>query len=228
MGIPLATEMSTETSRKREVEPMPGEPGPAAARPRLENIENMNEKGFEFDVCELFSPPRVCKLAAEAGWRAGYSLDKECADEVTGKSWDFTQTREQAQLWGLLRRRPTRLLVASPPCTTFSSLQHLRKTIMPDKERREGQEMLAVAAKACMMQVKNGGQFIFEHPAGASSWQEPCMKALGALPGVQCMIIDQCMYGLKSQDREGIAPAKKTTRIMTNLGGRREIPLHAL
>ena len=33
------------------------------------------------------------------------------------------------------------------------------------------------------------------------------------------MIVDQCMYGLESVDREGRAPAKKPTKFMTNVIG---------
>ena len=39
------------------------------------------------------------------------------------------------------------------------------------------------------------------------------------MKGVTCLVLDQCMYGLVSEDQEGVAPARKTTRIATNLWG---------
>lgn len=216
MGIPPATETTVANSRKRDAEP-DGEP--AAARPRLENIDALGLSEYEFDVSEVFSPPRVTKLAGEVGLKGGYSLDKEYEDPVTRKKWDFTRPKDQGQLWGLLKRRPSRLLISSPPCTTFSSLQRLRKTSMPEEVKAEGLQLLRIGVKACVLQVKSGGQFIFEHPAGASSWKEQCLIDLSLMEGVQSLTFDQCMYGLQSSDREGTAPARKATRILTNICG---------
>ena len=164
-------------------------------------------------------PPRVSVLACEVGLKSGYSIDRVCKDTVTGRSWDLTQPRDQSQLWGLIRRRPSRLLMLSPPRTTFSSLHNLRRTEMPEEVKTEGLELLRVAVKACRMQMRSGGLFFFEHPAGATSWKEPCLMELRETSGVQTLVIDQCMYGLQSQDREGIAPVRKTTRILTNVRG---------
>ena len=90
---------------------------------------------------------------------------------------------------------------------------------MDPKVKKEGIDLLKVAVKAADLQLKNGGLFIFEHPRDASSWQEKCLTELAEKPGVQTLILDQCMYGLTSQDREGVAPARKSTRILTNVCG---------
>ena len=39
------------------------------------------------------------------------------------------------------------------------------------------------------------------------------------MKGVTCLVLDQCMYGFVSEDQEGVEPARKTTRIATNLWG---------
>ena len=72
---------------------------------------------------------------------------------------------------------------------------------MPTSAREEGLKLLKVAVKACMIQVKSGNLFILEHPVGASSWKEECMLELGGMKGVHSWVLDQCMYGLESQDR---------------------------
>ena len=179
MGVPLATDEALCAGRKRGKEAEQDEAlEPEAVRARLENI---CESAVEFDVCELFSPPRVTLVAKEAGLKSGYSLDCNWHDQTTNRMWNLLEKRDQSLLWGVLRRRPTRLLIASPPCTIFSSLQKLRKTPMPEDERQNGLELLKVAVRACLLQVKSNNLFIFEHPAGATSWNENCLKELGSL-----------------------------------------------
>ena len=43
------------------------------------------------------------------------------------------------------------------------------------------------------------------------------MQKLCRHPDVHELILDQCMYGLVSRDNQGTAPAKKRTRLITNL-----------
>ena len=162
-------------------------------------------------------PPRLCRLAARKGLKAGYSIDMATVDEVTGRSYDLRKENDQKIFWTLLARRSPKLLVVSPPCTTFSSLQYLRKTPMKDQEREEGVQLLRIGIRACRSQLRSGRGFIFEHPLTASSWQDEDMKKLREHPDVMELTIDQCMYGLASHDELGTAPAKKKTRILTNL-----------
>ena len=165
------------TRKRGEADQPGGDQGPAVIR-RHVVLENLMNEAVEFDVSEIFSAPRVALLASEAGLRGGYSIDCRWQDRITGKQWDLMQARDQAQLWGVLRRHPSRLLLASPPCTSFSALQRLRKTKMPEKQRREGLTLLEVAVKACRLQMWGGNHFILEHPAGADSWSVPCLKEL--------------------------------------------------
>ena len=90
MGIPLATEREVRTNLKREKEEeRDTDLEPAAAKARLENISDMpheasgQETPAEFDVSEIFSPPRVSAMAGEMGLRPGYSLDCTWQDEKT-------------------------------------------------------------------------------------------------------------------------------------------------
>ena len=104
LGVPLATTAITSgLKRERDCQDRPGEDAePAVARQRREG--DRQETGGEqdpnadahqqmldhlacdasakdvnqecaYDVCELFSPPRVCRVAEEMGMRGGYSLD---------------------------------------------------------------------------------------------------------------------------------------------------------
>ena len=75
--------------------------------------------------------------------------------------------------------------MASPPCTTFSSLQRVTKIDMPTSTREEGLMLLKVAVKVCMLKVNSSNVFIFEYPVGASSWKEECVIELVNMSGVQ-------------------------------------------
>ena len=171
----------------------------------------------EFDISEVFSPARVTMYAKDRNLKAGYSIDLEHVDYITNKKWDLSNKREQQRLWSLMAKRPSSLIIASPPCTTFSTLQHLRRGGVPADEREHGLELLRVGIEVCARQHRAGRWFLFEHPKGASSWSEPEMQKLINMNGVFIVELDQCMYGLTSTDKIGRAPAKKPTRFITNM-----------
>lgn len=66
----------------------------------------------------------------------------------------------------------------------------------------------------CQYQIGQGNVFLFEQPIGASSWEEPDVKAVMNHPEVFAVILDQCMFNLK--DPESGSLYKKRTRIMNN------------
>ena len=70
-------------------------------------------------------------------------------------------------------------------------------------------------------QMREGRLFLHEHPAGASSWMLKEIKELCEEDGVETVIGDQCMYGLKtwSMDGKEQVSARKRTRFMTNSRG---------
>ena len=88
---------------------------------------------------------------------------------------------------------------------------------MPETERAEGLSLLKVAVQACRIQLRQRGWFILEHPQGASSWETDIVKGLLREPGVHTIVLDQCEFGLVSRDAQGIAPARKSTKLATNL-----------
>ena len=55
-----------------------------------------------------------------------------------------------------------------------------------------------------------------EHPASATSWSEPSMVRVAALPGVEAAMVDMCMYGMRVKDGDLEGLARKTTRLMSN------------
>ena len=216
LGVPLATAgTATGLKRANDTQDRPGENAePVVVRQRLEGGKREAERDREpagdhrrqrldhltgdvdvkaasqecaYDVCEIFSPPRVCKIATEMGMRGGYSLDMTWRDEVTGRPWNLLEEKNQHRLWGLLKKSRPRLLVASPP----------------DADRRQGLALLEVAVKACRLQHRVGHYFMLEHPLTASSWREQCIRDLLKMDSVFTVELDQCEYGLISYDEYG-------------------------
>ena len=57
---------------------------------------------------------------------------------------------------------------------------------------------------------------IYEHPTSAASWESPDVDRLASTEGVMRTELDQCEFGLASQDELGEATAKKPTSLLTN------------
>lgn len=111
------------------------------------------------------------------------------------------------------------LVILSPPCTIFSSLQAMwnfkkMRADVVSARWAEGMRHLDHAMDCARTQYDNGRVFIFEHPANATSWKQPSVTHVRSLPGVLVIVFDACMLGLTSKV-SGI-PMKKRTRIMTN------------
>ena len=162
-----------------------------------------------YEVCELFSPPRVCKRALECGLRGGWSLDSKCVDLVTGSSWDLSDEKVQSKVWKLLRRDKPLVVGLSPPCTLFSALQNLRKESIPEDEMRQAMGYVRFCVDIAKYQHETGRFFYFEHPLTASSWTMPELDGLRQVDGVESVTVHMCAFGLMSSDEFGPGLVKK-------------------
>ena len=73
-----------------------------------------------YDICEVFSPPRVCATARDHGLRGGWSIDLGAIDPGTGRGYDLRNPKEQKEVKNIIIRECPTVLVVSPPCTVFS------------------------------------------------------------------------------------------------------------
>ena len=129
------------------------------------------------DVAEYYSPPRVLPVARHMGLRGRLSLDI-----LTG--WDFRNTDTQDLSIRLLAQ--VAVLILSPPCTIFSELQRLWNFKRIPKHVAEsrwqtGMVYLLHAMRSAEEQHKAGRVFVFEHPARATSWDQPCVKKVAEI-----------------------------------------------
>ena len=59
-----------------------------------------------------------------------------------------------------------------------------------------------------------GRGFVFEHPAGATSWNNPSLQSLIAMDCVLSVDFDQCATDLRGPNGQ---PIRKRTRLVSNM-----------
>ena len=136
---------------------------------------------MKMEVAEVYSPPRVTRMAEQMGLRAGWALDLTTHDD-DGRAWNFDQLEMRNRaVRRLLRDEPT-LLIGSPMCTAFGQMNHINYSRMDPMEvkahKEYGRRHFEFCTKLYDMQWNAGRYFLHEHPAEASSWSEPCMTRL--------------------------------------------------
>ena len=166
-------------------------------------------------VAEIYSPPRIAALLPKYGLCPGVAMDITTNDE-TGMPWDFDDPRQRQKARERLRADKPLVLVGSPMCTAFCRLQAINFAKMdPDRVR-------AILARARMHlnfvcslyeeQVKGGRLFLHEHPAAATSWEEPAVRRVLKMQNVQVTRVDACQYGMTGEFHGEELPVKKPTR----------------
>ena len=170
-GLVIADDGSPGHSRKEDAKRQPH-----SETSNLKATSGASQGQGKFDVCEVFSPPRISLVGEKQGLRGGWTLDLSQPCRVTLKTWDCR--KEDDRHWA--RRRvhmdKPELLILCPPCTLFSSLQNLSPNGLPETRCPERWEdalmMLRFAVELCLIQHRAGRSFMFEHPCTASSWED--------------------------------------------------------
>ena len=79
----------------------------------------------QIDVAEVYSPERITKRAGEFGLQNGLAMDLNEINPFTGRPWNFTDEKDRnTPRWYVTKMQPE-FLIGSPPCTLFSTLQHI-------------------------------------------------------------------------------------------------------
>ena len=182
---------------------------------RRKDVEECHPGRYE--VCELFSQPRVSSTATARGLRGGWSLDLNHADPITGSKWDLSESKAQERVMKLLRRDKPLVVGLSPECTLFSALQNLRKTEIPADDMAKAIECVRFSVEVAKYQILKGRFFYFEHPLTVSSWTLEDLANLRDRHDVEDVVLHMCAFGLTSEDGDGDGLVKKPTRVLTNL-----------
>ena len=120
----------------------------------------------------------------------------------------------------MLRATKPWVLIGGPPCTDCSIIQNLNwgKMTPEERERRKVEAKLHIdfCAQLYRIQHEQGRLFLHEHPDRATSWSEPCIRAVAKIKDVLYVKADQCEFGktVKEKGREPLI--QKTTGFLTN------------
>ena len=95
-----------------------------------------------------------------------------------GSHWDFEKPEDRKLAVHLVQTQKPRWLNGSPPCTSFSRLNVGLNFPRMDPKRvseikRQGVMHLHFVISLYRMQLRDGRHVLHEHPAGATSWQDP-------------------------------------------------------
>ena len=142
-------------------------------------------------VSEVFSPPRVTevlrtmrKTLPNSELLPGVALDLTTHDGQ-GRAWDFDKYEMRQEARRLIKEQKPYVLIGSPQCTPYSSLQAMNETKRdPLKVRRERARVdlhLQFVMELYREQMAEGRDFLHEHPAWATSWKTDIVKEISDL-----------------------------------------------
>ena len=158
-------------------------------------------------------------MAYSLGQTAGSAMDLTTVDE-DGMPWDFSVTSNQKKAMKRWEEERPWLLVVSPPCTMFSTLQNLtlekRDADEVRKQLKEAVKHLTFAVYMCLKQAAEGRKFMFEHPVAASSWQLALVNQLLFLDSAERVNFDFCALGMTIKENGMPTPVRKRTSVVTN------------
>ena len=139
---------------------------------RVELIMRGALKMFEVkgaDISEIFSQPRVAQEAAVRRYggldlKPGWSLDLTREDPMTGEPWDLGKHAVRERVRKLVRDTKPFMVIGSPPCTMFCSLQNLNKNKRNEQEFEKRLENARRHIRFCIelynVQISGGPFFL--------------------------------------------------------------------
>ena len=155
--------------------------------------DKLKEKGFDHSIIEVYSPRRVTAMAEAMGLMPGMSLDLT-GNDTDGKPWDFNNAEKRDRARHLVGSKQALLVIGSPMCSAFSSLQNINFARMTPEEvekvKAYGKVHLDFCAELYQEQINNHLYFLHEHPHDATSWKEDSIKDLLA----QENVVKVCFY----------------------------------
>ena len=172
----------------------------------------MSDSKFEgqHDVCELFGGlGSTTQLCIRRKLKGGPNFD-------ISVGIDLTLDAEVEKLFLYWTKHRPKVLLAGPPCTSFSAWSQLNRVKNYEawiKSRRIGIKLAEITLQLCIFQRQSKAHFIIENPASSELWRLPGWSQLLQNDDVFSVILDQCVVGLK--DPTGEATKKPTMFIAT-------------
>ena len=164
----------------------------------------------QHDLMELFAGEAgTTRLCLRRGLKCGPAFDLAI-------NIDLTLPSDVNLLWQYMLKHRPKIVIAGPPCTAFSSWQHINRLKDPEgyaRKLRIGTQLANLTASICQFQIQHGRHFVIENPLSSGLWELPSLVALRGMPGVSEITLDQCMVGLA--DPDGLL-TRKSTRLLAS------------
>ena len=189
--------------------------------PNHRQRRTLRQNGYGKDVAEVYSPPRVTKVASSMKIRPAFALDLTQVDPEDGLPWDFSVEAKRRRCKEKIEADKPLMTIVCPMCGPFSLLMTWNYARKSKEETtamlKAAMEHLKFALEICVMQYEAGRLFLFEHPVGARSWGTEMVQTVMHLEGVYLAKFDFCQLGMETLDEHGeAAAAKKRTGVLTN------------
>ena len=118
----------------------------------VQAANSFHERLHKPDVCEVYSPPRVCRWARKHGLTGGWSLDFH-------SGWDFAKEEDQKICERMLDEDDPWLAIFTPPCGPFSKINQVLNYPMWPAEKVEenlhrGRWHLSFTVRMCRKRMR--------------------------------------------------------------------------
>ena len=124
-------------------------------------------------MIEIYSPPRVSVTAKKYGITSHGSFDITIVDPDDQQPWDLNVKSKREKVMKIIKECKPSVVIGSPMCTAFSSLQNMNKHKRNEEEwkkyMREAVRHMEFACQIYALQVAEGRYFVHEHPMNATS-----------------------------------------------------------
>ena len=125
--------------------------------------------------------------------------------------WDFSNAGIRDRCWAMLKELGPTLIIGSPLFVSMP-IDALRAVDLD-----AAWSHLQFCMELYTWQLQRGKAFLHEQPCGAQCWNEPCMRKLIEMDGVECRRGDQCPFGPQVRGNDGArALALKPTISVSN------------
>ena len=187
----------------------PGEIPYSRSSQTYQNLLGLDAKQMK-TVAEIYNPNRFYKPETKRqGLIHGSAFDLELGHDLL-----IPDVQEEVSEY--LQHVKPGLVVISPICTLWSSMQNMNRKhlVEPEKMRvynrrlREAKVLLRFGVRMAKVVQAYGGVFLIEQPLTSKAWQCDELYQLLQEADVHLARCDQCMYGLK--DLQGTPQMKPT------------------
>ncbi len=104
---------------------------------RQRRSEAQREKKYKTAVAEVYSPPRITKVAREMGMSAAWALDLTEVDPEDGLPWDLSKPEKRRKAMSLVDTDKPLMLIGCPMCGALSTWQNINYAKMSPEERAQ-------------------------------------------------------------------------------------------